>query len=105
MFLVCLGIEPRRSSGSRSGDVGDSTTTSSSHHRQHSPGHGSADDSYNLSGSTEQEQIEQLLLDLKLKNADNRFLQEEVMTLRSQIERKDSLLNVLTNGLKDVSLT
>jgi hypothetical protein len=42
-------------------------------------------------------QYERLKLDLKLKEADNRFLQEE-------LENKDRMLSMLTEGLKEVGI-
>lgn len=47
---------------------------------------------------------EELTLDLKLKNADNNFLQDELNKARLQIEKKDKILAVLTEGLKEVSV-
>ena len=46
---------------------------------------------------------EELTLDLKLKNADNNFLQDELNKARLQIEKKDKILAVLTEGLKEVN--
>ncbi len=40
--------------------------------------------------------ISKLQLDLKLKEADNRFLQEE-------LDKKNSMLQMLTEGLREVS--
>jgi tRNA U34 5-carboxymethylaminomethyl modifying GTPase MnmE/TrmE len=47
--------------------------------------------------STEDE-IETLKLDIKLKDADSRFLQEE-------LEKKDRIMEELTEGLKEVAIT
>ena len=48
------------------------------------------------------ERIKQLELDLKLKDADNRFLQDEISKLNVQIDKKDKILALLTEGLKEV---
>lgn len=42
-------------------------------------------------------QYEKLKLDLKLKEADNKFLQDE-------LEAKDQMLSMLTEGLKEVMI-
>ena len=46
-------------------------------------------------GSIAQAQFERLKLDLQLKDADNRFLQEE-------LDQKDKVMAMLTEGLKEV---
>ncbi len=56
----------------------------------------------NTEGMSESELIERLQLDLKLKDADNRFLQEEISKLQAQIDNKDKILILLTDGLKEV---
>jgi 23S rRNA A2030 N6-methylase RlmJ len=46
-------------------------------------------------GSIAQSQFERLKLDLQLKDADNKFLQEE-------LNQKDRVMAMLTDGLKEV---
>ena len=41
--------------------------------------------------------IEKLSVDLQLKDADNRFLQDE-------LEKKEKMLSLLTEGLKEVEI-
>lgn len=50
------------------------------------------------------EKAEELALDLKLKNADNKFLQDELNKANIQIMKKDKILSVLTEGLKEVEI-
>ena len=52
--------------------------------------------------SPDAKRAEQLELDLKLKNADNKFLQTELQKAQLQIEKKDKILHMLTDGLKEV---
>jgi hypothetical protein len=51
---------------------------------------------------TESEKIEKLLLDLKLKEADNKFLQDQLESALIQVDKKDKILSMLTEGLKEV---
>jgi hypothetical protein len=55
-----------------------------------------------VSITPEAKRADQLELDLKLKNADNTFLQEELRKAMSQIDKKDRILSMLTDGLKEV---
>ena len=57
---------------------------------------------HNVDELSDAELIERLRLDLKLKDADNRFLQEEISKLQAQIDNKDKILILLTDGLKEV---
>lgn len=41
-------------------------------------------------------------LDLKLKSADNTFLQDELNKAYANIDKKDKILSMLTDGLKEV---
>lgn len=45
---------------------------------------------------------EELLLELKMKDADNKFLHEELRKLRDNLREKESMLAMLTEGLKEV---
>jgi hypothetical protein len=46
--------------------------------------------------------VHQLRMELHLKDADNRFLQGELEKSTEQINAKDSMLSMLTEGLKEV---
>lgn len=48
--------------------------------------------------SSQDDEIESLKLDIRLKDADSRFLQEE-------LEKKDRIMMELTEGLKEVAVT
>ena len=52
-------------------------------------------DSAGSLGAIAHAQFERLKLDLQLKDADNRFLQEE-------LDQKDKVMTMLTEGLKEV---
>jgi predicted RNase H-like nuclease (RuvC/YqgF family) len=60
----------------------------------HGQGHGQH--SAAKAGTVSREELEKLREDLSLKEADNHFLQEE-------LEQKDRMLSMLTDGLKEVS--
>lgn len=58
-----------------------------------------------LPDETEQaktELVHQLRMELHLKDADNKFLQSELDKANEQIAAKDNMLNMLTEGLKEV---
>ena len=46
--------------------------------------------------------IHNLKMELHLKEADNKFLQNELEKLTEHISTKDNMLNMLTEGLKEV---
>jgi hypothetical protein len=46
-----------------------------------------------------------LLLELKMKDADNNYLHEEVRRLRDHLREKEGMLTMLTEGLKEVRST
>lgn len=48
------------------------------------------------------ELVHQLRMELHLKEADNKFLQGELDKANDQITAKDNMLNMLTEGLKEV---
>lgn len=52
--------------------------------------------------SPDARRAEELALDLRLKSADNKFLQDELNKANLQIAKKDKILSVLTEGLKEV---
>jgi hypothetical protein len=49
------------------------------------------------------ELVHQLRLELHLKDADNKFLQTELEKSNELVSAKDSMLSMLTEGLKEVS--
>ncbi|CAE7715288.1 unnamed protein product, partial [Symbiodinium microadriaticum] len=56
-------------------------------------------------GSTRsQPAMDELLLQLKLKDADNSYLAEEVRKLQENLSDKESMLTMLTEGLKEVEV-
>ncbi len=46
-----------------------------------------------------------LLQTLRLKDADNKFLQDEIERLQGELNNKETMLNMLTEGLKEVIST
>lgn len=48
------------------------------------------------------ELIHKLKMELHLKEADNKFLQNELERVTELINSKDNMLNMLTEGLKEV---
>lgn len=46
--------------------------------------------------------MQKLLHDLKRKEEDNIYLQDEIVKLAEDIEQKDKMLAMLTEGLKEV---
>ena len=46
--------------------------------------------------------LDEMALQLRLKDADNKYLSEEVRKLRDNLSDKESMLSMLTEGLKEV---
>lgn len=55
-----------------------------------------------ISNDANNEVIHKLKMELHLKEADNKFLQNELQKLTEHINSKDNMLNMLTEGLKEV---